>query len=111
MVERAAVNRHVEGSNPSSGARFFSTIMPYFAYILQNEKGRFYIGQTDNLEARLARHNEGKVFWTKSRGPWKLVFSKKFNTRSEAIAEELRLKRLKNKKALEAYIAQSVESR
>ncbi len=26
-------------------------------YILQNPKGRFYIGQTENLEARLLSHN------------------------------------------------------
>ena len=78
--------------------------MPFFVYILQNKGDRYYIGQTDNLQARLTRHNDGKVFWTKSRGPWKLVCSRKFGSRSEAIKEELRLKNLKNKKALEAYI-------
>jgi putative endonuclease len=85
--------------------------MPFFVYILQNNEGRFYIGHTDNIEARLRRHNEGKVFWTKSRGPWKLACYREFNSRSEAMAEESRLKRLKNKKALETYIIQSVESR
>jgi putative endonuclease len=85
--------------------------MPFFVYILQNNEGRFYIGQTDNIEARLRRHTEGKVFWTMSRGPWKLACYRELNSRSEAMAEESRLKRLKNKKALETYIIQSVESR
>ena len=80
--------------------------MPFFIYILQNSNGRFYIGQTDNLEARLRRHNEGEVFWTKSRGPWTLACSRLFDTRSEAVTEELRLKKLKNRKALDSYIAQ-----
>jgi putative endonuclease len=80
--------------------------MPFFVYILQNDEGCYYIGQTDNLEARLLRHNQGEVFWTKNRGPWKLACSRQFNSRSEAVSEELRLKSLKNKKALENYIAQ-----
>jgi len=29
----------------------------FWVYILQNPKGRFYIGQTDNLQARLFSHN------------------------------------------------------
>ncbi len=80
--------------------------MPFFTYILQNEEGRFYIGQTSDIGQRLDRHNRGEVFWTSSRGPWKIVCSKQFGTRSEAIAEERYLKRLKNKSALESYIAQ-----
>jgi putative endonuclease len=85
--------------------------MPFFVYILQNNEGRFYIGQTSNLVARLIRHNQGKVTWTKSRGPWKLAFSQQFSSRSEAMAEESLLKKLKSKKAIETYINQSVESR
>jgi putative endonuclease len=84
--------------------------MSFFVYILQNYEGRFYIGHTNDLIARLRRHNEGAVFWTKSRGPWKPVYSREFKTRSEAMMEELRLKRLKSKKAIETFIAQSVES-
>jgi len=29
----------------------------FFVYILQNPKGRFYIGHTDNLDARVTSHN------------------------------------------------------
>ena len=115
MVERAAVNRFVVGSSPTSGANIYCVTagfeMPFFVYILQNDKGRFYISQTSDIVERLERHNKGKVFWTSSRGPWEMVCSQQFETRSEAMAEERRLKQLKSRKALEAYIAQRVESR
>ena len=80
--------------------------MAYFIYILRNTEGRLYIGQTSDLELRLRRHNEGKVFWTKSRGPWQLIHSENFTTRSAALTQERRLKALKSKKALLDYIAQ-----
>ena len=80
--------------------------MPFFVYVLQNSDDRFYIGQTSDLELRLQRHNEGKVFWTRSRGPWKVVHSERFKTRSEVMKQERRLKGLKSKEALERYLAQ-----
>ena len=85
--------------------------MPYFTYILRNPQGRFYIGQTDDLVLRLLRHNQDEVFSTKSRGPWTMVWSKEFATRAEAMAEEKRLKAMKSRKALDALVAQQVESR
>ncbi len=80
--------------------------MTFFVYILRNPQGRYYIGQTSNLSLRIQRHNEGKVFWTKSRGPWEIVYSQSFQTRSEAMTEEKRLKALKSTSALEKLIAQ-----
>ena len=80
--------------------------MTFFVYILRNPQGRYYIGQTSNLSLRIQRHNEGKVFWTKSRGPWEIVYSQSLQTRSEAMTEEKRLKALKSTSALEKLIAQ-----
>ncbi len=59
--------------------------MSFFVYVLRNAEGRFYIGQTSDLQRRLQRHNEGRVFWTKSRGPWELAYSEPFETRAEAM--------------------------
>ncbi len=53
MVERSAVNRLVVGSNPTSGAN----LKMFSVYILQNSKGAFYIGMTDNVARRLEQHN------------------------------------------------------
>ena len=83
--------------------------MPYYTYILQSESnGQLYIGQTNNLEDRIERHNKNRNRYTKGRGPWNIIFSKEFATRSEAMALELQLKSWKNKgKILEWVKAQS----
>jgi putative endonuclease len=44
--------------------------MPYLVYILKNEKdGSYYIGSTQDLDARLERHNQGRSKYTKAKGP------------------------------------------
>ena len=49
MVEQSAVNRWVVGSSPTSGASFSCV---FWTYVLQNDRGRFYIGHTDSLQFR-----------------------------------------------------------
>ncbi|NTS43367.1 GIY-YIG nuclease family protein [Flavisolibacter sp. BT320] len=45
--------------------------MPYYTYILQSEKtAKLYCRQTDDLEQRLQRHNEGNVKSSKYGRPW-----------------------------------------
>ena len=83
--------------------------MSFFVYILQNLEGRLYIGQTLNLELRLRRHNEVRVFLTKNLGPWSLECSEEYETRPKAMAKEKRLKALKNKQALMEYVAQAIK--
>jgi putative endonuclease len=69
----------------------------YYTYILKSSAtGKIYIGQTNNLEDRIKRHNSNQNKYTKNKGPWKLIFSKKFETRSEAIHLEIKLKSYKN---------------
>jgi putative endonuclease len=65
----------------------------YTLYILQNPAGKFYIGQTSNLEDRLKRHNEGRSQFTKGKGPWNLVYQEQYSTRTEAIRREKQLKK------------------
>jgi putative endonuclease len=55
--------------------------------------GKFYIGQTSNLEDRLKRHNEGRSQFTKGKGPWNLVYQEQYSTRTEAIRREKQLKK------------------
>jgi len=78
----------------------------YYTYILQSEKdGSYYIGQTNNLEERLKRHNEGRSKYTKYKRPWKLVYLKDFDTRKEAIQLESEIKSKKRKSYIEYIIA------
>lgn len=68
----------------------------YYVYILKSEKdNKLYIGQTNNLEDRIRRHNEGRVKITRNRRPFTLLVSKKFESRSEAVNVERYLKSLK----------------
>jgi putative endonuclease len=70
----------------------------FYVYILYaKDFDRFYIGQTNNLENRLIRHNMGYVKSTKSYLPWEMVFYEKYQTRSEAMVRENYLKSLKSK--------------
>jgi len=62
-------------------------------YILRSESsGKLYTGQTDNLERRISAHNKGLSRYTNGRGPWKLIYSEEFITRSEALIREKYLK-------------------
>lgn len=77
----------------------------YWVYILQSEvTGRYYIGQTNNLEDRIWRHNQGEVLSTKAHRPWKQVYSESFNSRSKGVGREHYLKSLKNRSYLEKII-------
>jgi len=66
--------------------------MNFFVYVIENENGRWYIGQTNNLELRIAKHNNQKVKSTKNRGVWSMIYKVKLQTRSEAMRHEKYLK-------------------
>ena len=68
----------------------------YFVYILKSEKDNgYYIGQTESLNDRIAKHGAGQVKSTKPRRPFTLVRSEQFATRTEARVRENYLKKLK----------------
>jgi len=64
----------------------------YQVYILKNEGGWLYVGHTGDLMERVKRHNNGEVRSTRNRGPFHLIYSEEFNTRSEAMRRERYLK-------------------
>jgi len=67
--------------------------MPFHTYILQCADDSFYVGHTDNLEARFGAHQAGSIpGYTLSRRPVALVWSENFGTREEALAAELQIK-------------------
>ena len=67
--------------------------MDYFVYILKSTVfDRYYIGQTNNLQKRLKRHNFGDVFSTKPYRPWMMIYSEQYHSRSEAMKREEFLK-------------------
>ena len=73
----------------------------HFVYILYSEKlNAFYKGQTNDLNDRVCRHNEGLEKFTCNGVPWLLVWSTPKNSRQEAIALESKLKNLTRKRLL-----------
>ena len=65
----------------------------YKVYVLYSSKyDQIYIGQTDDLEDRLERHNTGKSRYTKRYIPWELIYFEEYETRSEAMKREKELK-------------------
>ena len=75
----------------------------YYLYILKCADQTLYTGITTDLERRVAEHNETKLGakYTAARRPVSLVFSKKYENRSEASKEEARIKGLKRAEKLE----------
>ena len=77
-------------------------------YILENKEGNFYIGQTNDLDRRLAQHNDtSKVSWAARRGPWELIHTEVFETRAAAVTKERALKSLKSKSKVKDYIVRA----
>ena len=70
--------------------------MTFFVYlIVSKNKGKkvSYVGYTKNLTNRILLHNNGKgAKFTKGR-IWKLIYYKKYKTKSEAMVEENKLKK------------------
>lgn len=75
--------------------------MKFYVYILYNKKyDKFYIGQTNNLEARISEHNHSmnkSGYTAKLEGEWKVVYNENLSSRTEAIKRERFLKKQKNK--------------
>ena len=67
--------------------------MAFHVYILRSRRnGRLYTGSTDNLERRVAEHNSGRSKATRFTGPFDLLHSESFDSRSAAVARERYLK-------------------
>lgn len=65
----------------------------YYMYILVSTKDKnLYIGSTPDLRRRLAEHNAGKVFSTKPRRPFKLVYYEAYLAEKDARGRESALK-------------------
>ena len=78
--------------------------MSYFVYIIESKiYHKYYIGQTNDLQERIKRHNSGRNRYTKTDIPWELRWWKEFDTRSEAITEEQILKNINRRQRLEKY--------
>ena len=70
--------------------------MKFYVYlIISDNKNKIisYVGYTNNLEKRLIAHNSSKgAKFTRGR-KWKMIYSKSFSTKSDAMKAEIKLKK------------------
>ena len=70
----------------------------FFAYILLTVNNKLYCGYTDDLDKRFQSHLSCKASkFTRANKPLKYVYSKEYQTKSEAMKEEYRIKKLTRK--------------
>lgn len=71
------------------------------AYILRCADGTLYAGATNDIDARLAKHNAGKASrYTRSRLPVAVVLVEHRRTKSAAMRREAAIKKLDRKEKL-----------
>lgn len=77
-------------------------VKKYYTYIILTENNTLYCGYTDNVEKRFQAHLEGKgAKYTRANKPVKVVYEKEFESKSEAMKEEARIKKLTHKEKLD----------
>ena len=75
--------------------------MNFFVYLLECSDHTLYCGYTNNLDDRVNTHNRGKgAKYTRNRWPVKLVYYESFETKSEALKREHKIKQLTRREKL-----------
>ena len=75
--------------------------MSFYVYLIKTINTKFnksYVGYTNNLKARLNKHNLNKGAKSTKGYLWKLVYKKKFDTKGEAMSYEYSLKKDRKKR-------------
>ncbi len=82
--------------------------MTFYVYILQSQTSlRYYVGQTQDIDGRVAYHNANYSKSLKHRGPWRLVYIEKYETRAEAVRRERQIKPWKDRKMIQNLVGAS----
>jgi len=64
-----------------------------YVYVLKSTKdGKWYTGCTEDLRKRFSEHNNNKVYSTKGRGPFELIYYEASLSKEDAFAREKYLK-------------------
>jgi len=65
----------------------------YYVYVIKSQKvGKLYFGCTNDLIARVEKHNANKVKSTKYKGPWEVRYYEAFFSKTDAFNREKKLK-------------------
>ncbi len=73
----------------------------YYVYILLTEDNTLYCGYTDDVNKRFEVHKSGHgAKYTRAHKPIKVVYTQEFKTKSDAMKEERRIKKLSREEKL-----------
>ena len=70
--------------------------MSFYVYIIQTVKSKIfktYVGYTIDLKRRLKNHNQNKGAKSTKGHKWKLIYKKKFISKTDAMSYEYKLKK------------------
>tara|TARA_Y100000590_G_scaffold82990_1_gene92513 strand:- start:62 stop:349 length:288 start_codon:yes stop_codon:yes gene_type:complete len=73
--------------------------MFFYVYIIKSIKGKIgktYAGYTNNIQNRLKKHNNNQGAKSTKGHKWKLIYKKKFISKSMAMSYEYKLKKNRN---------------
>lgn len=74
----------------------------FYTYVLLTENNTLYCGYTDDVEKRFELHKSGLgAKYTRANKPVKIIYTACFDTKSEAMKEEYRIKHLSKEEKLE----------
>ena len=80
-------------------------------YILENNKGKHYVGITKlDPTRRLLRHNRGEVYSTKFGTPWHIVYFQKYKDYKEARQKEKQIKNWHSGATLKRFLSKTAGS-
>lgn len=79
--------------------------MTYYVYLLETERNTLYCGIAKDVEKRFNEHKngvkKGGAKYTSANKPVKILYKKAYETKSEAMKEEIRIKKLPRSKKIE----------
>jgi len=70
--------------------------MPFFVYMISatnSKRKKTYVGYAKDIKDRLKKHNSGKGAKNTKGFTWKLLYKKKFISKSDAMSYEYKLKK------------------
>ena len=84
--------------------------MKYCIYILKSQAAdKYYTGISQNPQRRLEYHNTLEKGFTSRYRPWRIVYTKEFNSKEEAMMMERKIKNWKSKKMIEKILSGDIE--
>ena len=76
--------------------------MQYYVYLLQSvgsKKNKTYAGYTKDLKKRIFQHNNNKGAKSTKGYKWKIIYKRRFLTKSKALSYEFKLKKDRKKRS------------